>query len=270
MGSSRYPFRSALVTGASSGIGEAMVRRLAVAGVPTVVVARRAARLQRLARELVGLEVLTADLSARRGRAAVESRLTDPDRPIDLLVNNAGFGSSGRFVDVDAARLADEIQVNALALTLLARAALPGMIERGRGWVLNVSSVAAFQPVPDLAVYAATKAYVLSLSEALHEELRGTEVKVTALCPGLTRTEFAEVSGSEADESWITSPLWMSADAVAATGLADAAKGRAVSVPGVPYKTFVATSSLVPRGLVRRAAGTMAAWRSPGSGTSPP
>jgi short-subunit dehydrogenase len=247
-----------------------MVRRLAVAGVPTVVVARRAARLRRLALELPGVEVLTADLSTPRGRRAVETRAADADRPIDLLVNNAGFGSAGHFVDIDPSRMADEIQVNVLALTMLTRSALPGMIDRGRGWVLNVGSVAAFQPVPDLAVYAATKAYVLSLSEALHEELRGTAVKVTALCPGLTRTEFVDVSGSDVDESWVTAPLWMSADAVAATGLADAAKGRAVSVPGVPYKTFVATSSFVPRGLVRRAAGTMAAWRSPGSGGPPP
>src|SRR5262245_58791759 len=121
MGSSRYPFRSALVTGASSGIGEAMVRRLAVAGVPPVVVARRAARLQRLARELPGVEVLAADLSAARGRRAVEARAVDADRPIDLLVNNAGFGSAGRFVDIDPARTADEIQVNLLTLTLLTR-----------------------------------------------------------------------------------------------------------------------------------------------------
>jgi short-subunit dehydrogenase len=247
-----------------------MVRRLAVAGVPTVVVARRAARLQRLSRELPGVEVLAADLSTPRGRRAVETRAADAEQPIDLLVNNAGFGSAGHFVDIDPTRMAGEIQVNMLALTMLTRAALPGMVERGRGWVLNVGSVAAFQPVPDLAVYAATKAYVLSLSEALHEELRATAVKVTALCPGLTRTEFVDVSGSDVDESWFTAPLWMSADAVAATGLADAAKGRAVSVPGVQYKTFVATSSFVPRGLVRRVAGTMAAWRSPGSGGSRP
>jgi hypothetical protein len=247
-----------------------MVRRLAVAGVPTVVVARRAARLRRLARELDGVEVLVADLGTARGRGLVEARLADADRPIDLLVNNAGFGSAGRFIDVDAQRLAGEVELNALALTVLCRAAVSGMVDRGRGWLLNVSSVAAFQPVPRLAVYAATKAYVLSLSEALHEELRGTGVKVTALCPGLTRTEFVDVSGADAEDNWLVSPLWMSADAVAATGLADAAKGRAVSVPGLQYKTFVATSSFVPRGIVRRAAGTMAAWRSPGSGRSGP
>jgi short-subunit dehydrogenase len=270
MGSSRYPFVSALVTGASSGIGEAMVRRLAVAGVPTVVVARRVDRLQQLASELPGVEVLAADLGTKRGRGLVAERLGDGERPIDLLVNNAGFGSAGQFVDLDAERLADEVGLNALALTVLCRAAVSGMVDRGRGWLLNVSSVAAFQPVPRLAVYAATKAYVLSLSEALHEELRGTGVKVTALCPGLTRTEFVEVSGADADDSWLVSPLWMSADAVADTGLADAAKGRAVSVPGLTYKTFVATSSFMPRGIVRRAAGTMAAWRSPGSGRSQP
>jgi uncharacterized protein len=246
-----------------------MVRRLAVAGVPTVVVARRTDRLRRLAEELPEVEVLRADLRSPAGRRPVEARLTDADRPIDLLVNNAGFGSAARFVDVDAGRLADEVQVNALALTVLCRAALPSMVERRRGWVLNVGSIAGFQPIPELAVYAATKAFVLSLTEALHEELRGTGVKVTALCPGLTRTEFGEVSGAEDDQLGVPSPLWMSADEVAATGLSDAARGRAVSIPGVSNKAFVATSSLMPRGLVRRAAGTVAALRSLGSTASP-
>src|SRR5262245_1105935 len=159
---STYPFRSALVTGASSGIGEAMVRRLAADGVSTVVVARRDARLRSLAGELDGVDVLAGDLADADAVAEVSRRVADEDRPIDLLVNNAGFGTSGLVAELDADRLADEIRVNVLALTLVTKAALPSMIERRRGWILNVGSVAGFQAVPRLAVYAATKAYVTS------------------------------------------------------------------------------------------------------------
>lgn len=252
---STYPFRTALVTGASSGIGESMTVLLAAAGVPVVVVARRRERLAALARDHTGIEVLAADLTTKQGCDKVAARVASRDEPVELLVNNAGFGSSGKFVTIDAGRLADEITLNVRALTLLSRAALPVMVERGRGWLLNVSSIASFQAVPELAVYAATKAYVTSLSESLHEELRGTGVHVTALCPGLTRTEFIEVSGSERDASKTPSLAWMSAEAVARAGLADCARGRAVSVPGMVNKGIVTTSQLLPRGVVRRTVG---------------
>jgi uncharacterized protein len=259
-----YPFTAALVTGASSGIGEAMVRRLARAGVPTVVVARRTARLKALAEELAGepgpVEVLTADLAGAAGLGRVVARLEDPAHPIDLLVNNAGFGTSGRLAEIDPDRIRDEIGVNVLALTLLTRAALPTMVGRKRGWVLNVSSVASFQPAPRLAVYAATKSYVTSFSESLHEELRGTGVQVTALCPGLTRTEFIEVSrGADAAGSY-PGMAWLSADAVAEEGLRDMARGRALSVPGLQYKALVTTAGFVPRGLMRRMSGLAASF----------
>lgn len=232
-----------------------------------MVVARRRTRLTELARELSDIEVLAADLTKPSGRRSVEARLTDADRPIDLLVNNAGFGTSGRFATLDAGRLADEIRVNVLALTLLSRGAVDGMVARQRGWILNVASVAGFQPWPDMAVYAATKAYVISLSESLHEDLRGSGVRVTALCPGLTRTEFMDATGSELKQERLPSGVWMTADEVAATGLSDMARGRAVSIPGAHYKAFVATSSVIPRSLMRRAAGTVASWRSPGATT---
>lgn len=249
------PFTSALVTGASSGIGEAMVRQLAAAGVPTVVVARRADRLRQLADELPGIEVLAADLTTAAGVGAVVDRVQSSSAPIDLLVNNAGFGTSGEFAELDPERLDQEIALNVAALTRLSHAALAVMAPRGRGFLLNVSSVVSFQPAPKLAVYAATKAYVTSLSESLHEEMRGSGVKVTALCPGLTRTEFQSVSNTESYASSYPTFAWMDADRVAAAGLADVAAGKALSVPGVLYKGLGWVTAVTPRGALRRLSG---------------
>jgi short-subunit dehydrogenase len=250
-----YPFESALVTGASAGIGETMVRQLSEAGVPTVVVARRADRLEALADELEGIEVLAADLVTAAGQAAVVARITDADDPIDLVVNNAGFGSNGAFHDIDPDRLADEVELNVAALTRLSHAALSVMVPRERGWLLNVSSVASFQPAPELAVYAATKAYVTSLSESLHEEVAGTGVRVTALCPGLTKTEFQSVSNTEQYADRFPGFTWTSAEQVARAGLDAVAAGRAISVPGILYKGVVTAGDFVPRGLKRRLSG---------------
>lgn len=250
-----YPFTSALVTGASSGIGEELTRQLRAAGVPVVAVARRTDRLEALAAELGGIEVLTADLADADGVDRVAHRIGDDTRPIDLVVNNAGFGTSGRFQDLDPARLGGEIAVNVGALTRLSHAAVAAMVPRGRGWLLNVSSVASFQPAPLLAVYAATKAFVTSLTEGLHEELRGTGVAVTAVCPGLTPTEFQAVSSDTKYQSKYPSWVWTSASDVASTALADVVKNRALSVPGPLYKTLVAASSVTPRRLRRLASG---------------
>ncbi len=250
-----YPFTSALVTGASSGIGEAMVRALGAAGVPQVVVARRADRLELLAAEVPGVEVLSADLSTAQGIAAVAERIVDARYPVDLVVNNAGFGSTGVFAELDPERLDEEVRLNVGALTRLSRAALGVMIPRKRGYLLNVSSVVSFQPGPRLAVYAASKAYVTSLSESLHEEVRGTGVKVTALCPGLTRTEFQSVSNSSAVASRMPPMMWQSATEVAETGLRDVAAGRALSIPGPMNKSMVAVSGMTPRSLLRRMSG---------------
>jgi short-subunit dehydrogenase len=248
-----FPFRSALVTGASSGIGEVMAGMLADAGVSTVAVARRADRLASLAKSHPGVEVLVADLSTDVGQAAVVDRITDDERAVELVVNNAGFGTSGRFHELDPDRLADEIEVNIAAVTRLSHAALSVMLPRGRGWLLNVSSFASFQPAPQLAVYAATKAYVTSLTESLHEEARGSGVHVTALCPGLTHTEFQSVSNTQHYSRDYPAMAWSSVDDVARTGLADVVANKALSVPGVQYKVLSALTNVTPRWLRRKA-----------------
>jgi len=253
MSATSYPFDSALVTGASSGIGEVMAGVLAGAGVSVVAVARRADRLAALAERHPGVEVLVADLSTDAGQAIVVDRIHDDSRPVDLVVNNAGFGTSGHFHELDPDRLADEIEVNVAALTRLSHAALSVMLPRKRGWLLNVSSIASFQPSPQLAVYAATKAYVTSLTESLHEEARRSGVHVTALCPGLTRTEFQRVSNSEHNSRDYPSMVWTSVDDVVRTGLADLVANKALSVPGVQYKVVSALTNVTPRWIRRRA-----------------
>lgn len=244
------PFRSALVTGASSGIGEAMATRLATAGIPVVVVARRTDRLESLAAAHPGVTVLTADLASPSGLAAVVERIGAGD--LDLVVNNAGFGTSGEFHELDPDRLHDEVALNVQALTRLSHAALAIMRPAGRGYLLNVSSVVSFQPAPKLAVYAATKAYVTSLTESLHEEARGSGVHVTALCPGLTRTEFQSVSSTERYATEYPSFAWTSAESVAECGLRDVARNKAISVPGALYKGMVGVTGVTPRSVARR------------------
>jgi uncharacterized protein len=252
-----YPFTSALVTGASSGIGAEMARLLGEAGVPTVLVARRADRLEEIAARYDGFEVLEADLMTSTGQAATAERITSTAAPIDLVVNNAGFGTSGLFHELDVDRLADEVELNVKALTVLSHAALAAMVPRGRGYLLNVSSVASFQASPGLGVYAATKAYVTSLSEALHTEVRGSGVHVTALCPGLTRTEFQEHSNTTGLATRIPDLAWTSVEQVAATGLRDVASNKTISVPGALYKVAVTGSDLLPRSITRWVSGTV-------------
>lgn len=266
--SGSVPWSSALVTGASSGIGEAITRRLAAAHVSRIVaVARRAERLDALATELrehhgVVVEVLAADLVQAEGRALVEQRLRDEREPIDLLVNNAGLGTSGPFVSLPVDGEQHEIDLNVTALVRLTRAVLPGMVDRGRGAVLNVSSMACYQPSPGMATYGATKAFVTSFSEALHEELRGSGVSVTALLPGYTRTEFQAHLG---DTEYNAAPgfVWMSADAVAAEAVAAAAAGKALCIPGLGYKVAAGLLTPLPRStrrwLMGRSSGSAAA-----------
>ena len=249
----RYPFTCALVTGASSGIGYEMAIQLATSGVQVIAVARRRDRLEQLAAQFKNIEVMVADLSTPEGVGQVESRISDSSKmAIDLVVNNAGFGSSGLMHEVDVDRLSREIGVNVLALTRLSHAAVNAMVPRGRGFLLNVSSVASFQASPRLAVYSATKAYVTSLTEALHEEMRGSGVRVTALCPGLTRTEFQSISSTEQYSRDFPSFSWLDVTDVARAGLRDVARGRALSVPGALWKALVVISDLAPRYLVRR------------------
>ena len=251
-GMANFPFRTALVTGASSGIGEVMTTMLADAGVAVVVVARRGDRLAALAERYDEIEVLVADLTDDAGLATVAARIADPDRPVDLVVNNAGFGTNGIFHELDPDRLDAEIDLNIAALTRLSHAALAAMVPRGRGWLLNVSSIAGFQPAPRLAVYAATKAYVTSLTESLHEEVRGSGVHVTALCPGLTKTEFQSVSNTETYADQFPDLVWTSPEQVARTGLDAVVANRAIAVPGVQYQVMSAVTNMTPRWLRRR------------------
>jgi uncharacterized protein len=249
-------YQQALVTGASSGIGAAWARALAARGADLVLVARREDRLRALADELaaghgVGVEVLAADLTDARGLEAAVDRAGADQAPVDLLVNNAGFGTGRALVNIDPARLDAEVRLDVGAVVALTRAALPGMLERGHGAVVNVSSVVGFQPVARLATYSASKAFVTAFTEALAEEVRGTGVQVQALCPGLTRTEFQQVSSPERPTR-APGFLWQEADEVVAASLDGLARGRVVVVPGLHNRGAVTVNDLLPRALRRR------------------
>jgi uncharacterized protein len=244
----------ALVTGASSGIGETVARRLAERGHQLVVVARRTDRLRRLATDLrrlhgAGVEVLRADLETVAGREAVAARLGDGGPW--LLVNSAGFGTRGRFVEQDPAREAAEIQVNVLAVHQLTRAALPGCLAARAGGVINVASTAGFQPLPHFATYAATKAFVLHLTEAVAAELHGSGVRAMALCPGFTTTEFAEVAGAGRDVQRLR-PVTMTRESVVGAALRAFDRGDVICVPGLLNAVGAHGVRLLPRFAVRR------------------
>lgn len=252
----------ALVTGASSGIGEAFARHLADRGVALVLVARREDRLRALADRLPqSAEVLAADLTDRADLARVEGRLAASDDAVDLLVNNAGYGAYGTFADLDVDRQARMVELNAIALLRCARAVLPQLVDRRRGGIVNVGSTAGVQPDPYAATYGATKAFVRSLSEALTEEVRGSGVTVTLVAPGLTSTEFAEVSDLHAPAG--ADRVAMSADEVVGAALRDFARGRAVSVPGTGNRLVAAAAGVSPSGISRRVSGWMHRRMSP-------
>lgn len=249
-----HPWKTALVTGASAGIGEEFARQLAAAGTDLVLVARRAERLGGLAAELeaagVEVEVVAADLTVAAELAAVAARVGDQERPIDLLVNCAGVGAAGPFVEGDLATVHQMIDLNIAALVELTHAALTAMQARRRGWVLNVSSLGGHAPGPSFAVYSATKAFVTSFSESLFEEVRGTGVHVTVVCPGATKTEFGQIAGTQADD--LPGFLQQDADEVVAEALAAAAKGRAVRVTGLINRVSAGFTTVLPRSANRR------------------
>lgn len=241
-----------LITGASAGLGVEFARQLSAKGHRLVLVARRKERLDALAAELGNSRAIELDLSEPGTAARLMADVEVHDETVDLLVNNAGFGLAGRFAELDGNRQREMIDLNCGALAELAHAILPGMIERKSGGILNIASTAAFQPGPGMAVYFATKAFVLSFSEALHDEVKRHGVKVSCLCPGPTRTEFRSVSGFDPK-----GPLGkISADAasVVRAGLKGLERNRAVVVPGLSNKVISQVNRLLPRALVRRAA----------------
>jgi short-subunit dehydrogenase len=244
-----------LVTGASGGIGLAFAELLAARGSDLVLVARSRDRLEDVAADLRAghgrsVEVLVADLTDTAQLRSVEDRLADSARPVDLLVNNAGFGSRGAFASLPIDNEEQEILLNLLAPVRLTRAALPSMIRQGHGGVVNVSSLAGLQPLPFWATYSATKSYLTTFSLALHEEVRDQGVHVLALMPGFTHTGFHDRSGMS--KSIAPSAIWMSATRVAEAALSALDHGRATCVPGLGYRVFAAATRFIPGPLSRR------------------
>jgi uncharacterized protein len=244
-----------VITGASAGLGVEFARQLSARGHRLVLVARRKDRIEALAGELGNARAVALDLSAEGSAAKLMADIEANDETVDLLVNNAGFGLIGRFAELDAERLRQMIDLNVGTLTDLCRAAASGMIERKSGAILNVASTAAFQPGPNMAVYFATKAFVLSLSEALHEELKPHGIKVSCLCPGPTRTEFGDVAGFGGNGlfDWVA----MDAPRVVRLGLDGLDRNKAVVVAGALNKVGAASTRFAPRSLVRKIAGAI-------------
>ncbi|MEV7088967.1 SDR family oxidoreductase [Streptomyces sp. NPDC093085] len=241
---------TALITGATAGIGAAFARRLAADGHNLVLVARDTERLRDEATELHDLhgieaEVLTADLSADSGIEAVEKRLSDRKHSVDLLVNNAGFGSKGRFLDVSMADELMMLKVHCEAVLRLTSAGVSGMKARGRGGVVNVASAAAFVP---RGTYGASKAWVVQFTEGAARDLAGSGVRLMALCPGFVRTEFHDRAGL--DTGNIPAWMWLDADKLVTAALADLARGKTVSVPDPRYKALMGAAKLTPRSVL--------------------
>jgi short-subunit dehydrogenase len=244
----------ALVTGASSGMGEVFARELAARGANLVLAARSRGKLEALASELrerarVSVHVEVADLAKPSAGHSLAAQLSEQDLQIDVLINNAGFALFAPLHEADQQRIAQEVQLNVATLTELTYALLPGMRARDRGAIVNVASTAAFQPVPYMAVYGATKAYVLSFTEALWAETRGTGVRVTALCPGATDTAFFDTASDNAALGRRMAP-----GQVVAAAFSALQRGRSTVVPGLGNRLLTVATRLVPRQAVARMA----------------
>jgi short-subunit dehydrogenase len=247
--------KQAVITGASSGLGAIFAEQLAKRGHSLVLAGRDETRLKAVAQRVdTNVELVVGDLGTDAGIDALAAHLDGRD--IDVLVNNAGFGTYGPFAEIDAGREHELVAVNVDALVRLTHAVLPGMIVRGRGGILNVASTIAFQPGPYQATYGASKAFVLSLSQALWAETRGTGVTVTALCPGPTRTGFVDALGSDVSHTAIYRHL-VAPEPVVTAGLRALDRGRAVVVPGWRYKVMTTGGRLMPGWLSALVSGRM-------------
>jgi uncharacterized protein len=247
-----------VITGASSGMGAEFARQLAARGHGVMLVARREERLLVLAEELraahgVRVEVVSCDLANPSSRRALLDHVVELGLTVEVLVNNAGFGTAGPFHELDGAREVEMVRTNVEAVVALTAAVVPGMVKRRRGAILNVASTAGFQPLPRQATYAATKAAVLSFSEALHTELGPLGVAVTALCPGPVRTEFMEVAGVEETAAGVPGFVWVDADECARAGLEGLERGRRVVVPNPVVKAVSVAGAHTPHALSLRA-----------------
>jgi uncharacterized protein len=250
---------AALVTGASAGIGSEIAAELAGRGHGLVLVARRKPRLVALAQELIGkhgvrVETIACDLSKPAARARLPARIADLGLDVEILVNNAGFATNGAFHESDSERELEQVRVLVEAVVALSSAFIPAMVDRGRGAVLNVASTAAMQPLPYSAGYSAAKAYVLTFSEALHQELDGRGVTVTALCPGPVSTDFWEISGWEVQggrtfEQAMPRVAWISAKDAARAGVHGLAAGRRVVIPGMPVRAAMEAVRYLPHAI---------------------
>ncbi len=239
-----------LITGASAGLGAEFARQCGGRGDELVLVARRRDRLDSLAVELGGrVHVLVADLSLPDAAASLIDQVEAEGLTVDVLINNAGFGLVGRFGQLSLDRQREMVDLNVRTPTELCRLVLPPMLERGHGAILNLASTAAFQAGPGFAVYFASKAYMLSFTEALHQELKGSGIKVSALCPGPTATEFGTVAGYRDGRF---DGFLADAATVAAAGLKGLDRNRAVVVPGLLNKATAQATRFVPRALLRR------------------
>lgn len=248
-------YKTALITGASSGIGEGFATALAAKGMDLILVARSEDKLRALAKQLAEVharrvEVVTADLGLAGSAAKVHAAAEALGMPVDLLINNAGFGTVGSFLKQDAERERQEIMLNAAAVVDLSHAFLPAMIKRGRGGIINVASMAAFQPLPYMSVYAATKAFVLSFSQGLRGEVRSKGVKVLAVCPGPVDTPFFEATGSAGLRKTVPKATMVTVDEVVRASLRAFKAGRSVVVPGVAFKMAAAGAKFMPRDLL--------------------
>jgi short-subunit dehydrogenase len=241
---------TALVTGASSGIGEQFARQLAGRGHDLVLVARRADRLERLAAELpTEAHVVACDLAT--DAASLAGRVQELGAEVDLLVNNAGFGTSGPFLEHDPERDAEQVRLNCEAVVTLSHAFLPGMVNRRRGGVINVASSAGFQPIPYESVYAATKAFVISFTDALHTELRGSGVRAMSVNPGPVPTEWQQVAGYREERTGVV-PGEISAEQVVSESLEAWDRGRRSVIPGRTIRWFIRATAPSPRAIQLR------------------